>query len=58
MGLTLEHRPVEALIPYARNSRTNSEDQVALIAGSVREFGFANPEGTEKRSAGVPSRSR
>ena len=32
-----------ALIPYARNARTHSEAQVALIAGSIREFGFTNP---------------
>lgn len=31
------------LIPYARNSRTHSEDQVAQIAGSIQEFGFTNP---------------
>jgi ParB family chromosome partitioning protein len=31
------------LIPYARNSRTHSEQQVAQIAGSIREFGFTNP---------------
>jgi DNA modification methylase len=31
------------LIPYARNSRTHSEGQVAQIAGSIREFGFTNP---------------
>ena len=31
------------LIPYARNSRTHSEEQVAQIAGSIREFGFTNP---------------
>jgi len=34
---------VEALIPYARNSRTHSEAQVAQIAASIREFGFTNP---------------
>lgn len=34
---------VEALIPYARNSRTHSEDQVAQIAASIGEFGFTNP---------------
>ena len=34
---------MESLIPYARNARTHSEAQVALIAGSIREFGFANP---------------
>lgn len=31
------------LIPYARNSRTHSEAQVAKIAASIREFGFLNP---------------
>jgi len=31
------------LIPYARNSRTHSKEQVAQIAGSIREFGFTNP---------------
>jgi len=31
------------LIPYARNTRTHSEAQVAQIAGSIREFGFTNP---------------
>lgn len=31
------------LIPYARNSRTHSETQVAKIAASIREFGFLNP---------------
>lgn len=40
---TVEWRPVEALIPYARNARTHPEAQVALIAGSIREFGFCNP---------------
>lgn len=31
------------LIPYARNSRTHSDEQVAQIAGSIKEFGFTNP---------------
>jgi site-specific DNA-methyltransferase (adenine-specific) len=35
--------PVEALVPYAKNSRTHSKEQVAQIAGSIREFGFTNP---------------
>jgi ParB-like chromosome segregation protein Spo0J len=39
----IEHRPIDTLIPYARNARTHSEAQVALIAGSIREFGFTNP---------------
>lgn len=34
---------IEKLIPYAMNARTHSEEQVAQIAGSIREFGFTNP---------------
>ena len=34
---------IEKLIPYARNSRTHSDDQVAQIAGSIKEFGWTNP---------------
>lgn len=35
--------PIEALIPYARNARTHSDEQVAQVAASIREFGFTNP---------------
>ena len=41
--LAIDYRPVASLIPYARNARTHSEAQVALIAGSIREYGFTNP---------------
>ena len=43
LGLQIAHRSVADLIPYARNARTHSDAQVALIAGSIREFGFTNP---------------
>lgn len=33
----------DSLIPYARNSRTHSDEQVAQIAASIKEFGFTNP---------------
>lgn len=39
----VEQIPVSDLIPYARNARTHSEQQVAQIAGSIQEFGFCNP---------------
>ena len=42
-ALAVEYRAVGDLIPYARNARTHSEAQVALIAGSIREYGFTNP---------------
>ena len=35
--------PVDNLIPYARNARTHSDEQVAQIAASIAEFGFTNP---------------
>ncbi|MGK7871198.1 site-specific DNA-methyltransferase [Falsiroseomonas sp. E2-1-a20] len=34
---------VQNLIPYARNARTHSDEQIAQIAASIREFGFTNP---------------
>jgi len=36
-------RPVSDLIPFARNSRTHSDAQIAQIAASIREFGWTNP---------------
>ena len=39
----LESIEIDALIPYARNSRTHSDAQVAQIAASIKEFGFTNP---------------
>lgn len=39
----IEHLPLDALVPYARNSRTHSPEQIAQVAASIREFGFTNP---------------
>ena len=41
--MKIEQIPTADLIPYARNTRTHSPEQVAQIAGSIREFGFTNP---------------
>ncbi|WP_309082849.1 DNA methyltransferase [Chelativorans sp.] len=41
--LKVTYRPVDVLIPYARNARTHSDAQVAQIAASIREFGWTNP---------------
>jgi len=43
MTLKIEQRAVVDLIPYAANSRTHSDAQVAQIAASIREFGWTNP---------------
>ena len=39
----VERRKVADLIPYARNSRTHSDEQVGQIAASIKEFGFTSP---------------
>jgi hypothetical protein len=41
--LKITYKPIADLIPYARNSRTHSDAQVAQIAASIREFGWTNP---------------
>lgn len=41
--IRIEYRPVDALIPYARNAKQHSEAQVAQIAASIREFGWGAP---------------
>lgn len=35
--------PISELVPYAQNSRTHSQAQVAQIADSMLEFGWTNP---------------
>ena len=39
----VERRAVAALIPYARNARTHSPEQVDQIAASIREWGWTVP---------------
>jgi DNA modification methylase len=41
--LKIVYKKTEDLIPYARNSRTHDDAQVAQIAASIREFGWTNP---------------
>jgi len=42
-ALHLDYRPIDVLIPYARNARTHSDAQIAQIAASIAEFGWTNP---------------
>ncbi len=34
---------INKLIPYARNARTHSKEQILQLRASLREFGFVNP---------------
>ncbi|WP_395351041.1 ParB N-terminal domain-containing protein [Variovorax sp. UC122_21] len=38
-----ELRPIDSLVPYARNSRTHSDEQLGQLADSMREWGFTMP---------------
>jgi ParB-like chromosome segregation protein Spo0J len=41
--LTVEMVNISELVPYAKNSRTHTDQQIAQIAKSIKEFGFTNP---------------
>ncbi|MDD3028824.1 MAG: site-specific DNA-methyltransferase [Alphaproteobacteria bacterium] len=43
MAERIELWPTEKLVPYDRNPRTHSAEQVEQIAASIVEFGFLNP---------------
>lgn len=56
--IKLEQRNVADLIPYARNSRTHSDEQIAQIAASIREFGFTNPILTDGKDGIIAGHGR
>jgi len=39
----ITQKKVTELIPYVNNSRTHSDEQIAQIAASIKEFGWTNP---------------
>lgn len=41
--LAVKYKKTTDLIPYAMNSRTHDEGQLAQIASSIKAFGFNNP---------------
>ena len=43
MPRDIERWPLDRLVPYTRNARTHSDEQIAEIAASIAEFGFTNP---------------
>ena len=56
--LHIESRPVSALIPFARNSRTHSDEQIARIAASIVEFGWTCPILTDGKNGIVAGQGR
>ena len=43
MTLQIEYKKIDDLIPYVKNSRTHSPQQVQQLAASIKEFGWTNP---------------
>ena len=39
----VERWPINKLVPYARNARTHSDEQVGQIAASIKEWGWTTP---------------
>ena len=39
----IEHLATDTLVPYARNSRTHSPEQITALTRSMAQFGFTNP---------------
>jgi DNA modification methylase len=59
LGATkIEWQSVDTLIPYAKNARTHSDEQVAQIAGSIKEFGFNNPVLVDKDNSVIAGHGR
>ena len=42
-NLCIEYREISSLIPYLRNARKHSPEQIHQIVESIREFGWTNP---------------
>ena len=58
MAKRIELWPMERLVPYQRNPRTHSEEQVAQIAASIAEFGFCNPILVDSRDGIIAGHGR
>jgi hypothetical protein len=51
-------RPTASLIPYARNARLHSDDQVKQIAESISRFGWTMPVLVDERGEIIAGHGR
>ena len=56
--MNYQYLATKLLIPYARNTRTHSSEQVQQIANSINEFGFLNPIITDGKNGIVAGHAR
>lgn len=54
----VERRPIDSLIPYARNSRSHGEEQIAQIAASIQEWGWTIPILCDEEGAIIAGHAR
>jgi len=54
----VERRTVASLVPYARNARTHSDEQVAQLAASIREWGWTTPVLVDEASSIIAGHGR
>lgn len=54
----VERRKVASLVPYARNARTHSPEQVDQIAASIREWGWTTPVLIDEKSTIIAGHGR
>jgi ParB-like chromosome segregation protein Spo0J len=52
-NLRVENIPIDRVLPYAANTRTHLNEQVAQIAASIAEFGFNVPVQRDKHCRAV-----
>ena len=56
--MQIKEQKIDKLIPYVNNARTHSDEQVAQIAASIREFGFCNPVLVDKQNNVIAGHGR
>jgi site-specific DNA-methyltransferase (adenine-specific) len=56
--MKLEYRAIDSLLPYEKNARTHSPEQIAQVAASIKEFGFTNPILIDEQSGIIAGHGR
>ncbi len=54
----IERRPIDSLVPYARNSRTHSDEQIQQLVESMRSWGWTNPVLVDERGGIIAGHGR
>lgn len=56
--LKVQYKQIDSVIPYARNARTHSRQQIKQLANSMNSFGFTNPVLVDKDGVIVAGHAR